>query len=93
MMTSALNKVGIHELWETIGDYWEARSKDDELEIQRREQSSAWMWSELSESLMNQLKYDAAVSAKLPEFEAEVKAGKVSPTAAARELLGIFLAK
>ncbi|MEH6476689.1 MAG: hypothetical protein V7727_13435, partial [Sneathiella sp.] len=64
-----------------------------ELEMQRKDQSSAWMWSELGESLMNQLKSNERVSAKLPEFEADVKAGKVSPTAAARELLGIFLEK
>ncbi|MEH6494403.1 MAG: methylmalonyl Co-A mutase-associated GTPase MeaB [Pseudomonas marincola] len=93
MMASALCKTGISELWDTIGDYREARSTDDELEMQRKDQSSAWMWSELGESLMNQLKSNERVSAKLPEFEADVKAGKVSPTAAARELLGIFLEK
>jgi len=93
LMTSALNKVGVDELWDTIGEYFEARTQEDELNLQRKVQSSAWMWSELEESLVNRLKSNTHVSAKLAGMEADVKAGKVSPTAAARELLSIFLDK
>jgi LAO/AO transport system kinase len=93
MMTSALEKKGIEDLWETIGEYRQARSADDELQSQRAQQSTAWMWSEIDESLMNQLKTDVRVTEKLSKLEREVEQGKVNPTAAAREVLGIFLEK
>ncbi|MBE7638471.1 methylmalonyl Co-A mutase-associated GTPase MeaB [Sneathiella sp. P13V-1] len=93
MMTSALKKLGIDELWQTIEEYREARGADDELETQRSEQAAAWMWSEIDESLMNHLREHPTVSALLPEKEAAVKAGKVSAAAAARELLAVFLGK
>lgn len=93
LMASALQKSGIDELWGTIGEYREARSADGELSEQRSTQSAAWMWSEIDESLMNRLKTDPKVSEKLISLEVDVKAGKVSPTAAAREVLGIFMGK
>ncbi len=93
LMTSALEKKGIEDLWGTIGEYTQARSTDDELLKQRAQQSSAWMWSEIDESLMNHLKTDTRVSAKLIDLERDVEQGKVNPTAAAREVLGIFLDK
>ncbi len=93
MMTSALKKQGIDELWQTINEYREARGGENELEHQRSDQAAAWMWSEIDESLMNHLKEHPTVSALLPEKEAAVKAGKVSAAAAARELLAVFLGK
>ena len=93
MMTSALKKIGIEELWQTIDEYREARGAENELVEQRSEQAAAWMWSEIDESLMNHLKEHPTVSALLPEKEAAVKAGKVSAAAAARELLAVFLGK
>jgi len=93
MTASALAKIGIEDLWELIGKYRDARSAEGELAAQRAEQAAAWMWSELDESLMNRLKSNEKVAARLGNMEADVKAGKVSPTAAARELLGIFLDK
>ncbi|MEH6402208.1 MAG: methylmalonyl Co-A mutase-associated GTPase MeaB [Sneathiella sp.] len=93
MMTSALNKIGIDTLWDTIAEYRTARSEGDELAIQRSEQAAAWMWAEVGESLMNQLKNHQQVSASLGKMEDRVKGGHISPTAAARELLAVFLGK
>ncbi|WP_199899335.1 methylmalonyl Co-A mutase-associated GTPase MeaB [Sneathiella glossodoripedis] len=93
LMTSALQKTGIEELWQTIEEYTKARTVDDELELQRASQAIAWMWSEIDESLMNHLKKDDRLSTKLASLERDVEQGKVNPTAAAREVLGIFLGK
>ncbi|GLQ05615.1 methylmalonyl Co-A mutase-associated GTPase MeaB [Sneathiella chinensis] len=93
LMTSALEKAGIDTLWETIGEYREARSADEELTRQREEQAAAWMWAELGDTLMNRLKSHEQVSVALPRMEADVKAGLISPTAAAQQLLAIFLEK
>lgn len=93
LLASALKKIGIEELWETIAEYREARGQDDELDRQRAEQAAAWMWSEIDDSLMNHLQEHAEVSSMLPQKEAAVKAGGLSPTLAARELLAVFLGK
>lgn len=93
LMASALKKIGIDVLWDTIVEYRAARSAEGELESQREDQAAAWMWSEVGESLMNQLRNHEQVSASLHHMEGEVKAGRISPTAAARELLAVFLGK
>ncbi len=93
LMASALKKIGIEELWETIGEYRIARSEDNELESQREEQAAAWMWAELGETLMNRLKEHEQVAASIDQMETDVKAGKVSPTTGAKELLAVFLGK
>lgn len=93
LMISALKKLGIDDLWETIERYRVARTTDGELEAQRREQAASWMWSELDDSLKSRFKEHDAVSRRLPALEAEVKSGKIDPTDAAEQLLALFLAK
>jgi LAO/AO transport system kinase len=93
LMISALKKTGIEKLWSTIERYRDARSKDNELNEQRREQATAWMWSELDDSLLRSFKNNKDVSVLLPKLEAEVKAAKIDPTVAAQQLLRTFLDK
>jgi LAO/AO transport system kinase len=61
------------------------------LKSRRRDQAKAWLWHELSDSLMDALKADPQVAAKLSAFEAKVGAGKMAPGTAARALLSEFL--
>ncbi len=93
LLASALEKIGIEELWETIGEYRKARMVDNELLTQREEQAAAWMWAELGESLMNKLKSHTEVSRSLSPMETAVKSGDISPTAAAKKLLATFMEK
>ena len=93
LMVSALNKIGIDKLWDTIGKYRDARGIDTELAEQRREQAVAWMWSELGDSLMARFKGHEAVAARIKQMEADVKAAQIAPTTAAEKLLEIFLGK
>lgn len=93
LMISALKKQGIDELWWAIESYREARSKDNELEAQRRDQAIAWMWSELDDSLLSKFRRHEGVADLLPELEKAVKDRKMDPTAAAEQLLSAFLRK
>ena len=52
--------------------------------------SRDWMWSEVSETLLERLRADRQVRADLDALEADVVAGRTSPTAAARLLLDRF---
>ncbi len=93
LMVSSLNKIGIDKLWETIGQYREAREAEGELVEQRREQAVSWMWSELGDSLMSRFRAHEGVSARLQTMEEEVRSARIAPAAAAEELLKVFLGK
>jgi LAO/AO transport system kinase len=44
------------------------------------------MWSIFDDRLRNQLRSDRALKARLPQLEAEVSAGRLSPAVAAEEI-------
>jgi GTPase len=48
------------------------------------------MWSEISDSLLDRLRSDRAAAALAGELEAEVRAGRLPPTAAADRVLRAF---
>ncbi len=48
------------------------------------------MWSELRDALIDRLTADPSVQALLPEVEAAVSSGSLSPASATRRLLGAF---
>jgi len=93
LMISALKKIGIEGLWDAVDRYRAARANDNELESQRRDQATAWMWSELDDSLLTSFRNHRGVAELLPKLEADVKAAKIDPTAAAAQLLKAFLEK
>jgi LAO/AO transport system kinase len=88
---SAINKLGIDSVWETVQRYQEALSAHGEITTRRAAQARAWMWSETSESLIAALKEHSQVRRRLPELEAAVTEGRLPPTLAARQLIEIFL--
>ena len=90
MQCSALNHRGIDTIWSTIGEFRDAVGADGELDRHRARQATAWMWSEVRDDLLGAFRADPQVQALLPQVEADVAAGTVSPTAAARRLLDAF---
>jgi LAO/AO transport system kinase len=87
---SALLGEGIDELWETIGALVAAARKSGELDARRAEQARAWMWSEVTDTLLDELRADASVRARLEALEDDVSRGRISPAAAAHEVLAAF---
>jgi len=62
-----------------------------ELALRRRDQARAWLWRELSDSLLDLLKNKPGMAKRLADLEAKVVNGKTTPGAAAREVLAQFL--
>jgi len=89
---SSVSGEGLPAVWEMIGDYRAALDPAGEITSRRAEQARAWMWSEISESLLERLKADPNVRAELPLLEERVVKGEISPTSAAARALTIFLA-
>jgi LAO/AO transport system kinase len=88
---SARDGGGIGEAWETVLQHHDTLSATGELAVRRAAQARDWMWSDVADNLVEELKSDPQVRERLAELEAATSEGKVPPTVAARTLLDIFL--
>ena len=87
---SALTGDGIPELWDAIVTAHQRLRDDGTLEPLRGQQATAAMWSEVIDTLTDQLRAHPGVRERLAELEAAVRAGQLSPTAAAHDVLEHF---
>jgi LAO/AO transport system kinase len=87
---SALARTGIDAVWEKVGAYRDAMVVTGAFAARRGEQAHAWMWNEVSETLLQALKDDARVAELLPAMERTVTQGQLAPGAAARQLVAVF---
>ncbi|HKO07740.1 MAG TPA: methylmalonyl Co-A mutase-associated GTPase MeaB [Alphaproteobacteria bacterium] len=92
-LASALTGKGIADVWHTVEQYRAALTAKGELATRRAEQARAWLSSELAEGLLAALKSHPEAGAIARRIEAQVTAGKLSPTAAAARLLQAFRGK
>jgi LAO/AO transport system kinase len=86
---SALTGTGISEVWEAVAEFRTAVA--GELAGLRAGQSREWMWSEVTDSLLDALTADADTAALARRLEGEVAAGTTMPTAAARAVVEAHL--
>jgi LAO/AO transport system kinase len=87
---SAVSGKGIAALWQAVDAAAKKAEANGERAARRAAQARTWLWSELSESLLAALKAHPEVAGRLPGLEAEVACGRVSPPAAAQQLLAAF---
>jgi LAO/AO transport system kinase len=85
-LVSAIEGLGLDEVWTSVERY-RATLGPKGLAARRAEQARAWMWSEVSETLLADLRQDPRTAALAEKLEAEVAAGRLAPSAAARRLL------
>ncbi|MCK5362430.1 MAG: methylmalonyl Co-A mutase-associated GTPase MeaB [Gammaproteobacteria bacterium] len=88
---SALTGDGIPEAWSLVERYRVSMGDSGELVARRAEQARSWLWSEVSAHLIDAIKTDAAVKKRLPEVERLVAEGTLTPAAAARSLVEVFI--
>ena len=88
---SALEGSDTPRVWDIVERYRTMLSDAGELEQKRGDQAKAWMWSEVTDALVDELKDDPDVKAQVSQLEDEVTNGKMSPTVAAQELITAFL--
>ena len=93
LQCSALDGTGIEEVWQQIGAYRAAMTVSGGLVDRRRGQARAWMWNEIDQGLTAALAADPKAARLMPELEAKVSAGGITPTVAARALLQAFLGR
>jgi LAO/AO transport system kinase len=84
---SALQDTGVDEAWGEVQRLDEHLRADGARDRLRSSQAVAWMWAEMQDRLVDTFRRDERVAARLAGAEDEVRAGRVSPTTAAHELL------
>src|SRR5205085_2836961 len=88
---SALEGAGIREVWEDVNRFHNALEHTGAWTRRRTEQARAALWSEIGDSLLDHFRAAPGVARHLAAVEEEVMAGTRTPTAAARELLTLFV--
>ncbi len=89
---SALRDQGVDSFWAAVSEYRRLQTANGRLASRRQSQARAWMWERIDAGLAQHFRVHPQVQARLPQLQADVVAGKVVASAAARELLAAFTA-
>jgi LAO/AO transport system kinase len=87
---SALEARGMDAVWSVIEEHRVKLGDTGELARKRREQQQAWFWSMLEDGLKRRFLGREDVARLLPEMEEAVASAALTPTEAARRLLGLL---
>jgi LAO/AO transport system kinase len=87
---SALDNVGLDDIWTRMGRHREIMTESGEFDDRRRRQQVDWTWTMVRDTLLTQLHADPAVAALVPEVEQQVRAGELTATLAAERILATF---
>ena len=87
---SALKGEGMQGVWDKVQDFRKATARNGEFDTRRRDQARSWLAQEVTDGLLERLRADPDLAALLAKLEARVAARKLSPAAAARQVLSSF---
>ncbi|MBA4178204.1 MAG: methylmalonyl Co-A mutase-associated GTPase MeaB, partial [Leptothrix sp. (in: Bacteria)] len=90
LQLSALTGSGVAEFWQAVSAQRDARQQSGETARRRRRQEEAWMWERIQAGLQQRFRQHPAVQAALPGVAAEVTAGRLPASVAARRLLDLM---
>jgi LAO/AO transport system kinase len=90
LICSAIEKSGMAEIQTAIMRHHAAFEAADALTMRRAGQAREWLWGEIEESLIDAFRRDSTVAEQLNHVEAEVAAGRMTPSVAARTLMAAF---
>jgi LAO/AO transport system kinase len=88
---SSLLGTGIDRVWDVVEEHQATVAASGALTARRADQARDWMWSEVNDGLIDALAGDPAVASEMRALEDDVRAGSISPTAAAQRILRRFL--
>jgi len=84
---SALEMIGIVEIWQTVIKYHKKFAASGELEQKRQKQALDWLWSLVEEGLRERFYTNPEIKKRLRRIARAVEKGETSPTLAADKLL------
>ncbi len=84
---SALHGSGVDAFWAAVLSFRALQQGNGRLASRRQQQALAWMWERIDAGLKHAFRHDPQVAALLPRITAEVAAGRLAASTAARNLL------
>ncbi|MBF6631951.1 MAG: methylmalonyl Co-A mutase-associated GTPase MeaB [Comamonas sp.] len=93
LQLSALKGQGIDQFWAAVQSFAQLQKSNGRLAARREKQSLDWMWERIDAGLKRAFKQHPQVQALLPQMQAEVAAGTLAASTAARNLLSAHMGK
>ena len=90
MTCSALENSGIDSVWEMIQDFHQQALEKQAFQPKRAQQNRAWMHQLVNELLQLRLRQNKEIREMLPDLEERVEQLKLTPYAAARQIMDRF---
>ncbi|MBI3769197.1 MAG: methylmalonyl Co-A mutase-associated GTPase MeaB [Deltaproteobacteria bacterium] len=87
---SGLYTIGMDRVWSIIEEHRRVLGATGELEAKRREQLQTWLWSMIDDGLKRHFLGRDDVKRMLPKMQRAVASATLTPTEAARRLLGVL---
>ena len=87
---SALSGQGIADFWAVVTQFQALQASSGKLLARREQQAQAWMWARIEAGLKQAFRANAQVRKLLPGLSAEVLAGRLAASTAARQLLQAY---
>ena len=91
LQISALQQQGVDGFWAAVQDYRQMQSANGRLAARREKQALAWMWERIDFGLKQAFRAHPQVQALLPQMQADVAAGRIAASTAARNLLAAHM--
>ncbi|MBK8944937.1 MAG: methylmalonyl Co-A mutase-associated GTPase MeaB [Ignavibacteriae bacterium] len=90
LTASAINNVGISEIWEMITKYISHTKNNNSFFEMRKKQSLDWLHSLIKESLINEFYNNHFIKKEIKILEEKLISGKINAASAAEDILNIF---
>jgi LAO/AO transport system kinase len=87
---SALQNQGVDGFWTEVQNFQRLQTANGRLAARRQHQAQAWMWERIDAGLKLAFRQHPAVRAQLEALTAQVAAGDVAASTAARSLLNLY---
>ncbi len=87
LQISALQHQGVDGFWAAVQQYRQLQTSNGRLAMRREKQALAWMWERIDAGLKHAFRQHPQVQALLPRLQADVAAGRIAASTAARNLL------
>ena len=84
---SALKGDGLDRFWDAVSQFQRLQTANGALASRRRAQALTWMWEQIEAGLKHDFRNHPRVRELLPALKAEVGAGRMPASIAARQLL------
>ncbi len=90
LTVSSMERRGIDELWNKVGEYFDHVQAKGIFEERRKSQALAWWQSLVEQELRVRFLSNPSVAAFSRKLESDILAGRTAPSLAAEELLALF---